>query len=173
MELTKYKLGDIAEVKTGYPFDGHKYTKQGVCVVRGENIGAGILHWEEKVDKRWSDSVEGLDNYYLSKGDIVMQMDGNIGKNIAVVDTTEPMLIAQRVACVRAKQGYSQAYIYGILRSKAFYGYITRCSTGTSIQHVSLKQISEFSFPFHSQTEPAREWPWRSSYGQCNNLRNQ
>lgn len=151
MELTK--LGDIATISTGFPFDGNKYTTDGIRVVRGENIGQGVLHWEQRVDKRWNDTTEKLTPYWLLFGDIIMQMDGNIGKNIARVNTEEPLLIAQRVACVRAKQGYSQEYIYGILRSNTFYQYISKCTTGTSIQHVSLQQIADFSFPFHNQTE--------------------
>ncbi len=149
MELKKYKLGDIAEISTGFPFDGNKYTKVGTRVVRGENIGQGDLHWEERVDKRWNESTTALDSYWLYDGDIVMQMDGNVGKNIAQLHTSEPMLIAQRVACIRAKENCSQDYIYGILRTKAFADYIKRCATGTSIKHISLQQINDFKFEFH------------------------
>lgn len=56
MELTK--LGDIATISTGFPFDGNKYTTDGIRVVRGENIGQGVLHWEQRVDKRWNDTTE-------------------------------------------------------------------------------------------------------------------
>ena len=143
------KLGEIAEIYTGFPFDGHKYTSIGIRVVRGENIGQGELHWEEKVDKRWNESTSALDNYWLYEGDIVMQMDGNVGKNIARIYTADPMLIAQRVACIRAKEKCSQDYIYGILRTKLFKNYIERCATGTSIKHISLQQISDFEFDFH------------------------
>ena len=143
------KLGEIAEISTGFPFDGHKYTSIGIRVVRGENIGQGELHWEEKVDKRWNESTSALDNYWLYEGDIVMQMDGNVGKNIARIYTADPMLIAQRVACIRAKEKCSQDYIYGILRTKLFKNYIERCATGTSIKHISLRQITDFEFDFH------------------------
>ena len=143
------KLGEIAEISTGFPFDGHKYTSIGIRVVRGENIGQGELHWEEKVDKRWNESTSALDNYWLYEGDIVMQMDGNVGKNIARIYTADPMLIAQRVACIRAKEKCSQDYIYGILQTKLFKNYIERCATGTSIKHISLQQISDFEFDFH------------------------
>lgn len=78
MELTK--LGDIATISTGFPFDGNKYTTDGIRVVRGENIGQGVLHWEQRVDKRWNDTTEKLTPYWLLFGDIIMQMDGNIGK---------------------------------------------------------------------------------------------
>ena len=147
--LHMQKLGEIAEISTGFPFDGHKYTSIGIRVVRGENIGQGELHWEEKVDKRWNGSTSALDNYWLYEGDIVMQMDGNVGKNIARIYTADPMLIAQRVACIRAKEKCSQDYIYGILRTKLFKNYIERCATGTSIKHISLQQISDFEFDFH------------------------
>ena len=30
MELKEYKLGDIAEISTGYPFDGNLYAKEGI-----------------------------------------------------------------------------------------------------------------------------------------------
>ena len=143
------KLGEIAEISTGFPFEGHKYTSIGIRVVRGENIGQGELRWDEKVDKRWNESTSALDNYWLYEGDIVMQMDGNVGKNIARIYTADPMLIAQRVACIRAKEKCSQDYIYGILRTKLFKNYIERCATGTSIKHISLQQISDFEFDFH------------------------
>ncbi len=59
------------------------YSNEGIRVVRGENIGKQILHWESRVDKRWNETFEQSHKYQLYKGDIVMQMDGNIGKNIA------------------------------------------------------------------------------------------
>ncbi len=154
--MAKCYLGDLAEIMTGFPFDGNKYGKNGIRVLRGENIGHGTLHWEERVDKRWNDSVDGLEKYFLKDGDIVMQMDGNIGRNIAALSTDEPIVIVQRVACIRAKKGFSQAYIYGLLRTKVFYNYITRCTTGTSIQHISLKQISDFTFNVPSFDEQTR-----------------
>lgn len=105
------KLSEIAEISTGFPFDGHKYTSIGIRVVRGENIGQGELHWEEKVDKRWNESTSALGNYWLYEGDIVMQMDGNVGKNIARIYTADSMLIAQRVACIRAQKMFARLYL--------------------------------------------------------------
>lgn len=109
--LHMQKLGEIAEIFTGSPFDGHKYTSIGIRVVRGENIGQGELHGEEKVDKRWNESASALDNYWLYEGDIVMQKDGNVGKNIARIYTADSMLIAQRVACIRAKKMFARLYL--------------------------------------------------------------
>lgn len=74
------KLSEIADISTGFPFDGNKYVSEGIRVVRGENIGAELLHWEERVDKRWNEDFPHSDQYILYDNDIVMQMDGNIGK---------------------------------------------------------------------------------------------
>lgn len=153
MELKKYKLGDIAEVTTGFPFDGNLYSNNGIRVVRGENIGNGEMHWDKRIDKRWEGSLSNLSKYYLFKGDIVMQMDGNVGKNISIILSEEPMLIAQRVACIRAKHLDNQKFVYHILRSKYFNTYIKNNATGTSVKHISLQQIKDFSIPL-----PNRNW---------------
>lgn len=153
MELKKYKLGDIAEVTTGFPFDGNLYSNNGIRVVRGENIGNGEMHWDKRIDKRWEGSLSNLSKYYLFKGDIVMQMDGNVGKNISIILSEEPMLIAQRVACIRAKYIDNQKFVYHILRSKYFNKYIKNNATGTSVKHISLQQIKNFSIPL-----PNRNW---------------
>lgn len=91
------KLGEIAEISTSFPFDGHKYTSIGIRVVREENIGQGELHWEEKVDKRWNERTSALDNYWLYEGDIAMQMDGNVGKNIARIYTADSIVVVRGI----------------------------------------------------------------------------
>jgi len=43
-EWKEYKLGDAAELITGFPFKGDKYEMNGnLKVVRGENVTLGIL----------------------------------------------------------------------------------------------------------------------------------
>ena len=42
-EWKEYKLRDVAILTTGFPFDGHKYGKKGIRVVRGDNVTIGNL----------------------------------------------------------------------------------------------------------------------------------
>ncbi len=147
MELKEYKLGDIAEISTGYPFDGNLYAKEGIRVLRGENIGDGILKWDDRIDKRWNAPFSKSDVYTLCDGDIVMQMDGNVGRNKSRVFAHDlPMLIAQRVGCIRAKKEIAdQDFLYYVICSEHYLRYINKVKTGTSIHHISLSQISNYT----------------------------
>ena len=144
-EWKTYKLSNIANLSTGFPFDGHKYSSIGTRVLRGENIGDKCFNWDERRDKRWNEEFERIDEFSLRPGDIVLQMDGNVGRNKARISNDDcPMLIAQRVACLRAKENISQAFLYYIVIGKSFKDYLDSVKTGTSIQHISLKQIGDF-----------------------------
>ena len=144
-EWKTYKLSSIADLSTGFPFDGHKYSSIGTRVLRGENIGDKCFNWDERRDKRWNEEFERVDEFSLRPGDIVLQMDGNVGRNKARISNEDcPMLIAQRVACLRAKENISQAFLYYIVVGKSFKDYLDSVKTGTSIQHISLKQIGDF-----------------------------
>ena len=73
----EYKLKDVATLTTGFPFDGHKYSKDGVRVVRGDNVTIGNLRWDTEKDKRWAEPFERASEYSLYADDIVIGMDGS------------------------------------------------------------------------------------------------
>ena len=145
-EWKKVRLGDVAEILTGYPFDGHKYTDHGIRVVRGENVSTGFLRWDS--DKRWADEFDF--KYSLREKDIVFGMDGSrVGKNRAIIRQSDlPMILAQRVACVRAKNEACQHYLYYCIFNKQFESYIDDVKTGSTIPHISSSQLHDFEIPF-------------------------
>ena len=145
-EWKSYKLSDVAFLSTGFPFDGHKYAKEGIRVVRGDNVTIGSLRWDSDKDKRWSEPFSRADEYTLQDGDIVIGMDGSrVGKNRAQVNATDlPLLLAQRVACIRHNEKSCQEFLFYQIFSERFVEYIKSVQTGTSIPHVSLKQIGDF-----------------------------
>ncbi len=50
--MKKCKLNEVASLIAGFPFDGHKYSSEGIRVVRGDNVTIGNLRWD--IDKRWN-----------------------------------------------------------------------------------------------------------------------
>ena len=144
-EWKEFRLSEIAEITTGFPFKGDKYSIKGVRVVRGENVTIGDLRWD--TIKCWDEHFDQFDKYSLKNGDIVIGMDGSrVGKNRAQIRITDlPLLLAQRVACVRAKKGFSQDLIAYLIKSYSFEKYVEMVHTGTSIPHISQKQIEEFT----------------------------
>lgn len=144
------RLSDVANVIVGYPFKSEQFNtmEDGIKLVRGKNIGKGFLHWEEDA-RWWSDFSINLDKYYLKNGDIVIGMDGsNVGKNFAVIQEKElPLLLVQRVACVRAKENFSQDFLKYCVMNPNFTNYVQQVKTGSAIPHISASQIYDYRVP--------------------------
>jgi type I restriction enzyme S subunit len=145
MSITeRYKLKEVAEILTGFPFKGNMYADEGIRVVRGENVTIGELRWD--TIKCWSEDFSQKEKYSLKDGDIVIGMDGSrVGKNRAQIKSKDlPLLLAQRVARLRAKDKANQDFLAYLIKSKSFENYVSAVQTGTSIPHISQKQIEDF-----------------------------
>lgn len=146
MEWKEVRLGDVCEIITGFPFPGKKYSKEGIRVVRGDNVTIGNLRWDTEKDKRWNEPFDKTEYYSLQANDIVIGMDGSrVGKNKARIKEEDlPLLLAQRVACVRNNELAEQDYLYYNIFSKKFVDYVNSIHTGSAIPHISQKQIEDY-----------------------------
>lgn len=146
MEWKEVRLGDVCEIITGFPFPGKKYSKEGIRVVRGDNVTIGNLRWDAEKDKRWKEPFDKTEYYSLQANDIVIGMDGSrVGKNKARIKKEDlPLLLAQRVACVRHNELAEQDYLYYNIFSKKFIDYVNSIHTGSAIPHISQKQIEDY-----------------------------
>lgn len=140
----KCNLSSISTISTGFPFKGQLYTDSGIRVVRGENVTIGSLRWDSI--KCWNTDLDKYDKYYLKEDDVVIGMDGSrVGKNRARINANQlPLLLAQRVACVRSNEFSDQKFLYYLIFSDRFEEYVNRIQTGSSIPHISQKQIEDF-----------------------------
>lgn len=139
-------LKNIANLFSGFAFKGEEYSfEEGVSVVRGENVSTQRLRWD--THKKWNKSTNGLNNYFLKEWDIVIGMDGSkVGKNWALVSRYDlPLLLAQRVSCIREKKVNMQLYLYYSMQVLSFSDYVAQVQTGTSIPHISGSQILGFA----------------------------
>lgn len=146
MEWKEVRLGDVCNIITGFPFSGKKYSKEGIRVVRGDNVTIGNLRWDTEKDKRWNEPFDKTEYYSLQANDIVIGMDGSrVGKNKARIKEEDlPLLLAQRVACVRHNELAEQDYLYYNIFSKKFIDYVNSIHTGSAIPHISQKQIEDY-----------------------------
>ena len=159
MKFEKVKLSDVADIAVGFAFksSGFNTSRAGVRLVRGKNITHGAFRWGEDT-RWWNDFSLDLNKYYLKEGDIVIGMDGSlVGKNYARVRIEDlPLLLVQRVACIRAKEGTDQDFLWSCISNKYFELYIESIKTGTSIPHISGKQIGEYPVPYFTYHEQKR-----------------
>ncbi|MCI0442366.1 restriction endonuclease subunit S [bacterium] len=138
-------LGHACNISTGFAFKGDKYEPSGnLRVVRGENVTVGKLRWDS--EKHWNHFQKGLKDYLLEENDIVIGMDGSrVGQNRAKIQANElPLILAQRVARLRAKDGFDQNFIWYQILDDRFKEYVEAIHTGTSIPHISMTQIGDF-----------------------------
>jgi type I restriction enzyme S subunit len=147
MELKKLKK--VVDVITGYPFEGELYSEEGIRVVRGENITEGRLRWD--TIKCWNLPFDKKEFYSLKENDVVIGMDGSkVGKNKARIKKEDlPLILAQRVACLRAKETLNQVFLYYCIHNNRFEEFVFRIQTGSSVPHISKTQIEEFTIPYH------------------------
>ena len=151
-EWKEVKLSDVSVLSTGFPFKGDLYSSEGIRVVRGDNVTIGELRWPKEKDKRWNEPFNRMVEFSLQEADIVIGMDGSrVGYNRAQIKQSDlPLLIAQRVACVRNNEKSLQSFLYYQIFSNQFTRYIRNIQTGSAIPHVSLKQIGDFKFQIPS-----------------------
>ena len=146
-----YKLSSICDIKVGYPFKSQFFNTsgEGTRLVRGMNISRNGFRWGNQT--RWWDlPSDELSDYYLKEGDVLIAMDGNVETNFALVHPEDlPLLLVQRVARLRAKN-FSPKLLWFIIKSPSFGAYLHSVKTGSTISHISAKQIGDYSFELPS-----------------------
>lgn len=147
-------FGDVSSQFSGYSFKGEQYSfTDGTTVIRGENVTEGNLRFD--THKKWDLDLPGRAiDCFLKSQDIVIAMDGSkIGKNWSLISPFQlPLLLAQRVCCVRADEANFQLWLYVSIKAQKFIDYVNQVHTGTSVPHISGDQIMEFGIPLPVET---------------------
>lgn len=152
--VERKRLGDVADVISGYPFDSSQFKNHGVKLMRGVNVKRGTFNFNDSDDRYW-ETDDGLEQYYLQQLDIVISMDGSlVGKSFGFFDLDIPMLLVQRVARIRTYDMNSRFLWHWICTN--FSVYVDSCKTKGAIPHISLKNIRDFIVPVPSITEQER-----------------
>ena len=146
------KLGDVADLLSGFPFDSTQFTKEGVRLMRGVNIKRGQLCFNENDDRYWK-STAGLEKYIVDENDIVISMDGSlVGKSFGMVKKEHlPLLLVQRVARIRSSV-FNINFIYHCINNW-FPNYVDKKKTQGAIPHISMNDIANFPIPSPSLEE--------------------
>ena len=143
----KYKVGDLCDLLTGYPFPGDKILTKGKdLLMRGINITEGSIRHSNEIDRYYNEDTIGLEKYRLQVGDLVIGMDGSkVGKNSALVTSKEKnSLLVQRVARLRNEDKNLIKLIQIAVGSDNFIKYVEEMKTSSAIPHISPADIRNF-----------------------------
>lgn len=148
-ERSSARLGDHIDLLVGFAFKSSQFrmAPPGIRLVRGDNVSEGRLRWDGKA-RYWPTLTEELRRFLLQPGDVLIGMDGSkVGRNWAQVRESElPLLLVQRVACLRARETLDQGFLAALIASELFKAHVNAVRTGSSIPHISGGQIGEFTF---------------------------
>ena len=149
------KLGEVADLLSGFPFDSSQFTDRGIKLMRGVNIKRGQLYFNDTDDRYWV-STKGLEKYIVKENDIVISMDGSlVGRSFGMVKKEYlPLLLVQRVARIRSSI-VNINYIYHCINNW-FPNYVDKKKTQGAIPHISMKDIANFPIPVPSSKEQER-----------------
>ena len=142
-------IGKEVNLLTGFPFQSALFANSppGVRLARGMNVKEGFFLWDSQ-SRFWTGEREEFEKYFLDVGDILIGMDGSkVGKNwVRVREADLPCLLVQRVARLRRESSIGETFLRFLVGSSEFTAYVDLVKTGTSIPHISLKQIKEYIF---------------------------
>lgn len=161
-EWREYKLGDSIEIKHGFAFKGSGITDEpteNILVTPGNfHIGGGF-----KSSKFKYFNSAFPKEYILNEGDIVVTMtdlsketdtlgySAKIPKPIGV-----KYLHNQRIGLVQLKsKEVDSDFIYWLMRTREYQGYIVGSASGTTIMHTAPSRIKDYNFllpPLPEQT---------------------
>lgn len=133
------KLGDCVDISTGYPFDSQDFNENGeYLVITNGNIQENTPFVLNNVGNR-IDFDDSLKKYILDIDDLLITMDGTVGRVAIVVENK--LVLAQRVCRIKSNEPY---YIYQVLSKNDFIQSMNKIGHGGTIKHISLSEISEY-----------------------------
>ena len=135
-------LSELSSIGTGFPFDSKSFDDNGrYLVITNGNIQDDDCQVNNVVGNRVDiGESKVLKEYILNVGDILVTMDGTVGR-VAKVAHNEQIL-AQRVG--RLTSHVNGEFLFQLLRSGSFSASMIEASHGGTIKHISLKDISTF-----------------------------
>lgn len=143
------RCGRFVSVLSGFAFpsSGFEHEGTGTRLLRGVNISVSSLRWDDVV--YWERTPDdGLDDYQLNVGDLVIGMDRPLiaaGMRVAKLKEEDvPCLLLQRVALLRTTSALDSDFLMSFLSSPMFVAHFSPETTGVSVPHISPEQISSF-----------------------------
>ncbi|GEP64133.1 type I restriction-modification protein subunit S [Clostridium beijerinckii] len=144
------KLGEVAIVRTGYPFDSNDFDDKGeYLVITNGNIQNDSPIVDSSLGSRVNFNNAALSEYVLNPDDILVTMDGTVGRTAKVVE--QKQILAQRVGRLTAKS--DPEFVYQFLNTGEFFKKMALISHGGTIKHISLNEISSYISCMPSSSE--------------------
>ena len=130
-----------------------EYQDEGAFLITGVDFSDGGIDWENCVHvpmKRWEEAKD----IQIQNGVLLITKDGTIGKVAIVSDMPGETSLNSGVLRVMSNNGYSNRFLYWVLKSDVFWGWFNYKNAGNStIQHLYQGDFAEFLYAFPKISE--------------------
>lgn len=135
-ENWEYKpINNMVNFLSGYPFKSEKYVQKGdygIITIKNVHDGYFLIECSDYVDDIPSNMPE---HCFLKEGNILISLTGNVGRVCIVFG--KKLLLNQRVAKLKTKDGYGENFVYWFFRQKSIQTLSEYISTGAAQQNLS------------------------------------
>lgn len=143
-------IQQLSFVDVGFAFKSAEYSKEGIRLLRGENMEPGSLRWNDV--RFWpEDKLAGLEHLLVKEGQIILAMDRpmvSAGLKLARAKAYDlPCLLVQRMARLRMFDDAMTDFLHCSMQTHAFISHLLGDQTGTQLPHISGSGIEEFVTP--------------------------
>ncbi len=151
-------LGDIPEswevkplkyyvnIQGGYAFNSSTFKDKGVQLLKIGNLYMNALHLERQPTFIDSSLVTQLEEFIVSKGDILMSLTGTLGKRdygyAILLKKKDDYFLNQRVAKLSSTSEISPDYLVRILHSDMYLNELYQLPSGTKQANLSNKNVT-------------------------------
>ena len=141
------KLGEVCNFQNGFAFKSALFKENGEAILRITNISNGVINEEDLKYFFLNDYKENLDNYIVSKNDIVIAMSGATTGKIGINNTDKKFYLNQRVGkFIPHITKLNNRFLYHFLLSKSLE--ILKISSGSGAQpNLSTENIKNLIIP--------------------------
>jgi type I restriction enzyme S subunit len=147
------RWSDIGRTLSGRAFPSGSYSNKGVRLLRPGNLHiSGRVMWSSTATTWLPDRFASDYPKYLLRGrHLLMNLtaqslaDDFLGR-VCLSSEDDEFLLNQRIAKLTSDVATDE-FLYWVFRSQAFRTFVAGLNTGSLIQHISTKQLSEFAVP--------------------------
>ena len=146
-ETVNFESVIIPKARIGWQgLKSDEYLRKGFCYLIG---GTDFYNGTVSLDNIWFVSEEryAMDaNIQVEENDVLVTKDGTIGKIALVPHLEKPATLNSGVFVFRTKNGLTRQFLYRVLISSIFRGFIDTLAAGSTIKHLYQKDLKNFSF---------------------------
>lgn len=143
-------LRDIATFQNGYAFKGKDWTEHGFPVVKIGSVKPGIVDLMS-CSYVGKETVEPLERFKLSAGDILVGMTGYVGEVGLVPHSSVPPYLNQRVGRLVPINKEQYEILYAIVRNAVYKQFVESQAQGSAQANVSGNALMSYTIVIPSE----------------------